>query len=114
VDPSDCRWETRISVEAFADLAQKHRIFVAAEVSKLFAKAVSQGTCGEKRELLEILSRALPLERAVIERIPSAANREARRKFASSLEKLGRAIEERDVESSLRAQGRIAEAAGDL
>ena len=114
IDPSDCSWVTRISVEAFADLALKFRLSSAKEVSQLFAKAISGRICREKKDLLELLSRALSLETDVAKQIPPEANREARKKFNSGIEELTKGIKTRNIRVALRAQGMIAEAVKDL
>lgn len=114
VDPTDCGWVTRVSVEAFSDLALKFKISSAKEVSQLFAKAISGGTCREEKDLLEVLSRALSLEVNVAKRIPSNANPEARKRVASGLEELENAVSTHNIKAALRAQGMIAEAVKDL
>ncbi len=111
VDPADCGWVTRASVESFADLALKFGISSAKEVSQLFAKAVSGGACREEKGLLEILRRALPLEVDVARQIPRGADPQARKRFASGLKDLEQALETRNIKAALRAQGVIAEAA---
>jgi hypothetical protein len=114
VDPTDCGWVTRNSVEAFADLALKFEISSAKEVNQLFAKAVSSGLCREEKGLLEILPQALSLEMDIAKQIPSKANPEAVKTFRSGLEDLEKAIKTGDIKAALGAQGVIAEAAKDL
>lgn len=114
IDPSDCDWVTRISVETFADLALKFKISSAKEVSQLFGIIIIDGICRKEKDLLEILSRALLLETDIAEKIPSEANPEARKRFISGLEELKNGIETGNIKIALRAQGMIAEAAKDL
>lgn len=109
VDPSDCGWVARRSVEAFADLALKYEIPSAKEVSQLFAKAITAGVCRDRKEFLEVLKRALSLEVDAAKGIPRKANPEAQKMFATGLDELEISIKNRDVENALRAQGRISE-----
>ena len=114
IDPVDCGWVSRASVEAFADLSIKYEISIAKETSQLFAKIISDSICCRKKKLLEILSQALKLEVNIAERIPSEADSNARKRFISSLEELEKSIKRGKVKAALRAQGMIAEAANDL
>ncbi len=110
VDPGDCSWVTKTSVEAFADLALRFKLSSAEEVNKLFAKAVSSGICQKREALVEILSKALSLEEAVVKQIPPETNPEAQRRLASGLEELAKSLKAGSLGKALEAQGRIAEA----
>lgn len=114
VDPADCGWVTRTSVEVFADLALKVNIDLAKEVSRLFAETVSRELCGQEKELYEVLSRALSLESDVERQLAASVDEEARGRFISSLKELEKAINARQIKEALKAQGMISEAVRDL
>ena len=114
VEPTDCGWVTRNSVEVFADLARKFKVDSAKKVSQLFAKSVSRGTCSDKSELLRIFSQALKLEEEVGKSIGEAADAGAQKRFFAALKELAQAIKKRDIKAALQAQGVISEAAKDF
>ena len=114
VDPSDCRWVTGTSVEAFADLAIKFKIPSAENVSKLFAKGISQSICLNEKGILGTLSKALVLEESVFEKLPRNVNKEALRKYNAGLSELKKSLETGKIKAALKAQGMISEAVKEL
>jgi len=114
VSPFDCDWVTKNSVEAFADLAFKFKISSAKNVSRLFAKAISNRICGGTKYLMEVLSQALSLELDVLKRLPRDVNPDGKKMFGSGVEDLKRSIKGNKVKAAIRAQGLISEAAQSL
>jgi hypothetical protein len=109
VRPSDCNWVTRISVEAFADLAMKFKIRIAKDISELFARAISTGACCNKKELLEILTKALSLEKDMVKQLPDDIAKEVKQNFVNCLKELEKNIKDQNINAALRIQGKIAE-----
>jgi hypothetical protein len=114
IDPADCDWVTRLSVETFADLALKFKISRAKKTSQLFAKTVSSGVCREKKDLLKVLSQALLLEKEVAQQLPTEVNPEAMKRYKLALKELKKGVETLNIKMALMAQGKIAESVKDL
>lgn len=110
VDPTDCGWVLRNSVEAFADVSQKLGIAAAKKVSQLFAEGLSAGICGRKAELMRLLSRAVPLEAGVVKALPQIDAAGARKRVEAALRQLQRATAAGDLDAALKAQGSLSEA----
>jgi hypothetical protein len=114
VAPFDCDWVTKVSVEAFADLALKYKISSAKKVNQLFVKAISNRICCGKKELMKVLSEAISLEEDILKHLPRDVNPDAGKRFGSGIEELKKSIKTGKVKAAIRAQGLISEAARGL
>jgi hypothetical protein len=114
VDPSDCGWVLRSTVEAFSDLAARHRLPQALEVSRFFAAQLSGGLCCDKQATLRMLGDAYQRERVLLAMLPAIVPAEDRDAYARSLHDLGEALEQGRLQAALRAQGMLAVATRDL
>jgi len=110
VDPADCKWVLRNTVEAFADVDQTLRIAAAKKVSELFAKGLSAGICRRKPELLRLLSDAVSLEADVVKAMPETGDAAARKRIDAALRQLNKAVAAKDLRSALKAQGSLSKA----
>jgi hypothetical protein len=113
VRPNDCGWVARANVEAFSDLAARHRVPEAKEIVALFARVVSRGCCGDS-EWRELLGRALPMERKILGSLPKRTNPTALQAMAEALEDLAKSLERGRLGEAIALQGRVAEVARGL
>ncbi|MCP5104366.1 MAG: PKD domain-containing protein [bacterium] len=114
VDPADCGWVTRTSVEVFADFNFQFKNTAANKLNGLFADAVTNEVCNDDKKMLSILSEALSLEKNMMENLPAGAISETTAKIKAAIEALEKNINNGDLKAALKSQGELTTAVKEL